>query len=359
MKRLTLGLTSLGVAVLGVTTVVWYVKRRPVSYPGYVVAGKCKGVIVTDEAQALAFAEYQGAQARTYTKLDGAGWLASASESLGVPLICEAANADVGALGFSYRLLRAFVHGALKKDKIDEPSAVAVVGDLRKLMLSNNVPSELLPEGIPGAPKPAPKPGPQLPGPKEVEKLLTPAQREAEACGWAFANRPKTYGGLSQSDYHDTPLAGWLGLVAYRRAYPEWPVSPVQPAQVDALSRMITCVKDKLHPPIPVPVDLPTPGKHYQTRATDTDLLTLASRAYKTTLGTAANTNAARVLNNHPDNRRFHSAHPAEISVFPPSGRRIDLSPVFGPPVLQVKDPENGARGNGKSFPLIFIPELP
>lgn len=115
----------------------------------------------------------------------------------------------------------------------------------------------------------------------------------------------------------------------------------------------------KLYPPVPVSVDPPTPGKHYQTKATDTDLLALASRAYKTTHGTPANTNAARVLNNHPDNRRFHSAHPTEIALFPPSGHRIDLSPVFGPPVLQVKDPEQGARGKGTYYPLIFIPELP
>ncbi|HUR47919.1 MAG TPA: hypothetical protein VMY88_00110 [Acidimicrobiales bacterium] len=358
MNRLTLGISVLGLTGLGVAGVAWYVKRRPVSHPGYVVAANCGGVTVTDEAQALAFAESRGAQACTFVQAASAEWVANASASLSVPLICEAAKAEDAALGFAYRLLRAYVRGALTAGKIDEPSAVNVVADLRKLMLDNGVPPALLPEGVPGVPKPSPKPGPP-PGPKQIDQLLTPAQREAEACGFAVANRPKTYGGLSQSDYPDTPLAGWLGLVAYRRAYPDWPTGPVQPAQVEALSRVITCVTEKLYPPVPVPVDTPTPGKHYQTRATDTDLLALASRAYKTVNGSPANLAAARVLSNHPDNRRFHSAHPTEIALYPPSGRRIDVSPVFGPPVRQVKDPEDGARGEGNYFPLIFIPELP
>lgn len=210
MNRLILGIAALGVTALGVTGVVWYVKRRPVNHPGYVVAPNCGGVTVTDEAQALAFAESQGSKAPIFTKAAGAEWVASASVSLGIPLICEATKAENDALGFAYRLLRAYIRGALTKERIDEPSAVTVAGDLRKLMLDNGVPPALLPEGVPGVPKPSLKPGPQLPGPKDVEKLLTPAQREVEACSWAVANRPKTYGS-SVSLITPTPRSrvGW------------------------------------------------------------------------------------------------------------------------------------------------------
>jgi len=358
MNRLILGVTALGVTALGVTGVVWYVKRRPVLLPGYVVAPNCGGVTVTDETQALAFAESQGTKAPTFTKTASAEWVASASASLNVPLICEATKAEDGALGFAYRLLRAYVRGALTKGKIDEPSALIVVEDLRKLMLDNGVPPGILPEGVPGVPKPSPKPGPQFPGPKQIEKPLTPAQREAEACSWAVANKPNAYEGLSKADFPDVPMASWLARVAYRRAYPTWPLEPVQSVQVDALSRIVVCVAEALDPPVPVPTETPTPGRHYRTRSPDKDLFVLAAQAYKTVIGTPENTAAARAINNHPYNKRFWSVHPAELALFPPDGRRIELFSSFGTPLLQAKDPVTGARGKGNYWPIIFIPEL-
>lgn len=358
MRRLILGFTALSVTGLGVAGVVWYVKRRPVRHPGYVVAANCGGVTVTDEAQALAFAESEGAKARSFTKATTTEWVASASASLSVPLICEATQADPEALGFAYRLLRAYVRGALTIGKIDDPSALDVVGDLRKLMLDNGVPPGLLPEGVPGVPKPSPKPGPQLSGPKQIEKPLTPAQREAEACSWVVANKPNTYEGLNKADFPDVPLASWLARVAFRRAYPSWPLEPVQPVQVDALSRIVVCVVEALDPPVPVPTETPTPGKHYRTRSSDKDLFALAAQAYKTVIGTPENTAAARAINNHPYNKRFWSVHPTELALFPPDGRRIELFSSFGTPLLQSKDPVNGARGKGNYWPTIFIPEL-
>lgn len=221
-----------------------------------------------------------------------------------------------------------------------------------------------------------PPPLPPLPTPPDTAAL------EAEACAWVVTAKPDRWGTKKRAELGEQlEDAAWFGLVAYWRSYPEAAEVPVTPDEQAALARLVSCITARLTPkpgpalppdqpkqppagpqPVPEPSDDPTPGQYYQVKkGVDFSLFGLSSRAYGTKNGSQENLAATRHLNSHPYNHRFWKIFPEhenEPSLFPPEGARVDLSPAFGPRVLQWKDPEDGARGKGAYFPMIFIPPL-
>lgn len=367
MNRIAVVAAAVGTTVIAGAGLVWYARRGPAkglpnTYPGYQVIPNCGGVTVTDEAQAITHAEVLGAKAAPFTTNASSAWVTNASAALDVSLICESASFAKPALGFTYRLLRGYIRGALTAGKIDATSALNVVSYLRSLMLSSGVDATELPEGLPGLPKPGPAPnpvpgpgpGPKPPGPK-LEIPKTPAQLEAEACAWAVASRPTSFKGLDKAAFPNATLAGWLARVAYKRAYPELPDAPTLPVHLETLSRLLICVTDRL-----TPSPKPTPDRYYQSIGS-TNLYSLASLAYGALPNTAAVLAGARAINSAEYNRRFWKifGYPQDPADYPPDGARIAFEPVFGPPETQANDPVNGSRGGGTYYPLIFIPKLP
>ncbi|GEM_PF-5636852 len=88
----------------------------------------------------------------------------------------------------------------------------------------------------PDDPKPDPDPDPN-PGPGD---LVVDEAAEQAGCAWALTFQPATYAGLERGA--NQPLAAWLGIVAWRRAYPGAPVYPASAAELAAFSRLTSCV---------------------------------------------------------------------------------------------------------------------
>lgn len=230
-------------------------------------------------------------------------------------------------------------------------------------------------------------PGTQGPSWPPADRLAA----EAEECTAVVASKPQKHGDRVRPGY--MPDDEWFALVAYWRVYPDGPVQPeAVPAFAAALGRIRSCVRNKLPMPdapkptdpkptdpkpdapkpdvqneqpatpaeLPGPLaDKPTPGRAYQLQHNKpSSLLLLASQAYGTPEGSAANLQRAHLINNHPYNRRFHVAVEAEKGLFPPSGERISFMPIFGTPEQQAKDVTKGARGEGDHYAVVYVPEI-
>ena len=114
-------------------------------------------------------------------------------------------------------------------------------------------------------------------------------------------------------------------------------------------------------PALPGPLsETPVPGVSYRINPDDaTALLILSQKTYGTKGGTSENLKAAQLINNHPYNKRFQVVVENEKNLFPPEGRRISFTPMFGTLEQQLADPAQGARGQGQQFAVLYLPPKP
>jgi hypothetical protein len=120
-------------------------------------------------------------------------------------------------------------------------------------------PDDSKPEPDPKKPEPDPKK--PDPDPKKPVDLVVDAAAEAAACEYSLTFQPATYDGLSRGV--NQPLSTWLGIVAWRRAYPASPKQPDTVAELAAFSRLTSCVTAGLNnKPAPDPnKPAPDPNK--------------------------------------------------------------------------------------------------
>lgn len=117
---------------------------------GYTVQDACAGVVVDDEAAAMAHAATQGALAGPYDPNAQMGWIAKAAGALGIPLLCDPAKIPSPSLTFTYRLFQAYLQGGVKAGAIQEPQAVAVASTLRSMFVTAGADPSEMPEGLGG-----------------------------------------------------------------------------------------------------------------------------------------------------------------------------------------------------------------
>lgn len=137
-----------GVVALGLAGVVVYaVAGTSTVAPaerGYEILTGCSGVKILDETKALAFAAASGAKASKMAPGDPAAWIAEAANALGSVSLCTIDAFPPSALGFIFRILRAYITGANTAGKLPVGLAEQLISGMRTICLTKGVPEKEL-----------------------------------------------------------------------------------------------------------------------------------------------------------------------------------------------------------------------
>lgn len=111
---------------------------------GYKFLPGCGGIEVSDEPRAMAFARSAGTKASKLGDIEA--WAGEASEALGGGATCTVESYPVSSLGFLFRLVRAYVLGAVDAQQLLKEQAQMIVSAIRVTLLARGVAASELPE---------------------------------------------------------------------------------------------------------------------------------------------------------------------------------------------------------------------